>query len=183
MLRGHLSFFLSLPTFLCVLSNSIQCPEKLSEYGTLNATCLSLVAIRSFHGLNFGVSNSEISAHLNGLEIFDLVAFFDDIDPARNAIFNTFSLPNDSLSPDTDSCTILKFQNNILGLIEDKIAFYPPEYFNSSFSKVPALFHLINEVVGTGTFSFQTSSGDFLSITNEVLGLTVFKGSVVLTIF
>ena len=170
MLRELFTFFLSIKTVLCVLSNSIYCPEKLSGYGTLNNTCQSRVAIRSFHGLNFGVSNSETTSHGIGLEIFDLVTFFDDTDPARNAIFNTFSLTNDPLSLGTDSCTILKYQDNVLGILGGKIAFYPPEYFDSS-SEVPALFHLINEVVGAGTFSFQTSSGNFLSITNEVLGL------------
>jgi hypothetical protein len=178
-MRGLLTFFFSIQTYICAFSNSIECPEKLSAYGMLDTTCPSFVAIRSFYGLNFGVSNSEIS-HSNGFEIFDLVTFFDDTDPARNAIFNTLSLQNNPLFPGTDSCNLLKFQNNILALIEDKIAFYPPEYFNSS-SEVPALLHLINEVVGTGTFSFQTTSGTFLSITNEVLGLTALHRRFILT--
>jgi hypothetical protein len=161
-------FFTSI--FLAVFSNSIQCPDKLIDSHVLNRTCQSSVAIRSFHGLNFGVSNSEMTSHASGFEIFDLVTFFDDTDPARNAIFNTFSvksLSETTVSMEPDSCIVLKFEKNILGLIQNKIAFYPHEFYNSS-PQAPSPFHLQHEVVGTGTFSFETAGGYFLSITNEV---------------
>jgi hypothetical protein len=111
-----------------------------------------------------------MTSHASGFEIFDLVTFFDDTDPARNAIFNTFSvksLSETTVSMEPDSCIVLKFEKNILGLIQNKIAFYPHEFYNSS-PQAPSPFHLQHEVVGTGTFSFETAGGYFLSITNEV---------------
>jgi hypothetical protein len=135
-------------------SDSFSCLQFVNETS-------SVVAFRSFHGLNLGISNSDISGHQE--DVFEVTAYYDDFDPTRNAIFETVSMAQQS--DPTEIRQIIRFQDRILGLWENKVAFYPAEHFNSSRSSL--IFEIHSEIVGTETFSLKTSRGHFMSIDNE----------------
>ena len=149
---------------------SFSMEENLTSYLHCLNESASTVAFRSFHGFNIQVSNDGTDE--DGYEIFDIAAYFDDLDPTRNGIFETVSIIQ---KPDfAPRLQTIRFQGKILGMWQNKIAFFSAEHYNTT-SRSSLIFEIQNEIVGTETFSLKTSQGHFLSINTEVINVCVAR--------
>ena len=145
---SHLSVLSSLSIILSVEIRHTICLE-------INDT---MKAFRSFHGFNFGISSHSSDAQeAEDSQLFELISFLDDFDPARNSVFNTLRIPIDGVHG-TNFITVVRFQSHVLGLCEGRVAFYPDEHYKSAPRCL--VFQILNDVIGIDTFSLKTSEGD-----------------------